>query len=452
MNVPSSIPYSYRYISQAGGLVGFNQGDVLQCFATGQVRGLYRVGGLIGLNMERLKNCYATGSVMGYGFVGGLVGSSGGGTIHACYTSSSIQTIDGHAGTNVGPLVGEGEPNDISACYYSLRTDEIPYDNDFGIGLSTAEMKQASSFVDWAFSTPNALRAEFKWDMPEDGLPILYWQREETVPDVKRTPLFKAQLDLEQSGFIPDANYVYDYSMSIAEGTILFTIPSDRALRGSQITLAVSLGPYAWDDNRGDGTEENPYCLETAGQIHAMDMDPNLMYRHFRLGCDIDMTGWTYTSAVIARGKMFCGSFDGDGYTITGLAMGTFREDYLGLFRWTEESAVVRNLNVIDAYLAGDYGLGIIAAFNWGTIENCRVTGSVAGEYCIGGLSGLNRGTISGCHSEVHLQGTDSTGLIVGCNEADPYALEDCTGSGTINGEDNQDTLIGGQGRSGLER
>ena len=46
-----------------GGLVGTNEGEIINCYATGNVRGNQMVGGFIGGNIGAITNCYAIGVV-----------------------------------------------------------------------------------------------------------------------------------------------------------------------------------------------------------------------------------------------------------------------------------------------------------------------------------------------------------------------------------------------------
>jgi hypothetical protein len=97
-----------------GGLVGRNYGTITNCYATDRVSGDFYVGGLVGINIGTITNCYATGSVSGEFFVGGLVGQNYG-TITNCYSTGSVTGSD-----RVGGLVGEHNGT-ITNCYSTGR-------------------------------------------------------------------------------------------------------------------------------------------------------------------------------------------------------------------------------------------------------------------------------------------------------------------------------------------
>ena len=94
----------------AGGLIGHCSGNIIEaCYATGNVSGTGSIGGLIGYrsigNTGTTKNCYATGDVTGNGqSVGGLIGW-GTGTIDSCYATGNVtgkKSVAGLIGDNYG--------------------------------------------------------------------------------------------------------------------------------------------------------------------------------------------------------------------------------------------------------------------------------------------------------------------------------------------------------------
>ena len=77
--------------SYAGGLVGFNQSNISNCFSTGSVSGTAAWdGGLVGLNDGDISKSYSAASVSGSAWVGGLAGASYT-NIDNCYSIGSVQ-------------------------------------------------------------------------------------------------------------------------------------------------------------------------------------------------------------------------------------------------------------------------------------------------------------------------------------------------------------------------
>jgi hypothetical protein len=97
---------------EAGGLVGLNDGRISDSYATGSATGDNRIGGLVGWNIKSIEYSYAIGHVTGANTIGGLVGDNDNGTIVGCFATGSV-TGDN---SNVGGLVGRNTRN-ISNCY-----------------------------------------------------------------------------------------------------------------------------------------------------------------------------------------------------------------------------------------------------------------------------------------------------------------------------------------------
>ncbi len=100
-------------VGNAGGLVGNNSGPIRRSFATGSLpAGQALVGGLVGLNSGNgsIEDSYATGSVSGSTNVGGLVGNMNSATasVARCYATGSVtgnsSQVGGLVGLNVGTV------------------------------------------------------------------------------------------------------------------------------------------------------------------------------------------------------------------------------------------------------------------------------------------------------------------------------------------------------------
>ncbi|MYC83532.1 MAG: hypothetical protein F4X19_15790 [Acidobacteria bacterium] len=120
----------YDYI---GGLVGWNEGEILSSYATGQVSGWNGLGGLVGMNRGSIVSSYATVRLLGQsgagGAAGGLVGTnekiSGGSSgglpdPRRGLLAGSYATGDVTGGNSVGGLAGWNEGT-VTACYATGR-------------------------------------------------------------------------------------------------------------------------------------------------------------------------------------------------------------------------------------------------------------------------------------------------------------------------------------------
>ncbi|MBP5215454.1 MAG: hypothetical protein J6039_02730, partial [Alphaproteobacteria bacterium] len=206
--------------------------------------------------------------------------------------------------------------------------------------------------------------------------------------------------------------------------------------------IAALAGKTLWSDLWGvasgnDGsTAEKAYTIsdswgldQLAAQVNGGNDYRAFEGKFFRLGDDITYTHSTdwndaaseennYT-AIGTYNKCFSGTFDGQGYTISGIRIykaGTTNADnYQGLFGETL-GATIKNVILADARITGKQYVGGIAGYivknnnQGGIMENCRVGSDVtihavansAGSH--GGVVGdCNGGTISGCVSAATL-------------------------------------------------
>ena len=183
--------------SQLGGLVGQNNGGIIELsYATGTVSagtGSTYVGGFAGVHRGVIDKSYSSGNVTGSSYVGGFVGrldqpgttsnsystgtvtgtsNVGGFAGHLYYGGGTNQTIleNSYAvgrvsGTTAAGLVARLDVGGtISNSYWDTQTTEQSASAG-GTGLTTAQMKQQSSFSGWDFSNV--------WTMPGGSYPSL---------------------------------------------------------------------------------------------------------------------------------------------------------------------------------------------------------------------------------------------------------------------------------------
>ena len=171
------------YSGSLGGLVGSssNDGLTIQCYATGTVIGgnnSYDLGGLVGYNWGgTIGNSYAVGAVTGGNNLedlGGLVGYNYYGDISQCYSAGAVTS--GSNSKYLGGLVGYSDTGNISHSYFLKNAGP---DNTYGAALTSAQMKNKSSFVGWSFGSI--------WQISAGDYPTLVWQSTIPVSDYIKT-------------------------------------------------------------------------------------------------------------------------------------------------------------------------------------------------------------------------------------------------------------------------
>jgi hypothetical protein len=131
----------------------------------------------------------------------------------------------------------------------------------------------------------------------------------------------------------------------------------------------------------------------------------------YRLMNDLDSTVVGYTrlasetanqrkgwQPIGASGNPFTGSFDGQGYQIRDLFVDRPDENEIGLFGFVDVGGVVKNVELVNAAVAGKQYVGGLVGNNSGTVSNSYFSGGVTGDQYLGGLVGGNIGTVSNSH------------------------------------------------------
>ena len=150
--------------------------------------------------------------------------------------------------------------------------------------------------------------------------------------------------------------------------------------------------------------------------------------KQFSLEADINLLEEEFQPIAV-----FAGVFEGNGHTITGLSIASSGSN-LGLFRYVEEGATIRNVKVHGTISpeGSRTNIGGIAGTNRGTIENCEFAGEVTAQEALGGIAGYNEstGVIRECVNKGILTGNLKTGGITGLNEG---LVQGCVNHGGIN-------------------
>ena len=162
---------------------------------------------------------------------------------------------------------------------------------------------------------------------------------------------------------------------------------------------------------------------------------------------DIDLQGsednqWT---PIGTWSNPFKGTFEGQGYTISGIYINNL-ENNQGLFGCLREEdevepiASIKNLSVNGTINAWQFVGGIVGRNYQGIVENCYNSSATDGAQGIGGVVGYNqRGTIRNCYNIATISNGDYTGGITGYNNngtiMNSYNIGIITTEGTNKGQ-----------------
>ena len=438
---------------EVGGLIGYNEaGIVSECYASGFIQGGDDVGLLIGINENGIiSNCYSVGEVEGLSPVGGLIGYNYHGTVSNCYAVVKI------SGTLLaGVLVGRSSSASYNSCFWHNGLNEaIQGTSQTGVtgifGRTDEKMWLEDTFTSagWDFSGETTNGNEDIWAMPSCGYPIFTWQSAATIPSVYGEPLETAEYLLKTRG-LKIYKTLRGYSNNIQVGSVIESLPrsSSEVADSLPIYLVVSAGPCPYDG--GTGIKDNPCRISNLSQLQILNettIDYDLC---FLLTNDIDLTGFTYSRALIApdvcdttsffEGTLFRGNFNGGGHRISGLTINSSVSGikYLGLFGGVGCNGRISNLYLDDVNVlapSNSMYVGTIAgSIKLGAIENCKVSGSITGSGTIGGLIGENlKGIVTKTTVDTSVLATGYyVGGLVGSNQG---ILSQCSAYGNIAGK-----------------
>ena len=397
-----------RYV---GGLVGRigsweSRGGVLtNCYSTGTVTGVEVVGGLVGDNFGSITTSYSTCTVRGEWCVGGLMGGNGvvdypmGGVLTNCYSAGMV---DGEE--FVGGLVGYNNGS-ITTCY---STGMVIGNENVGGLIGRNYGSIATSF----------------WDVETSGLTTSAGGMGRTTAEMMAPEMLGLNGLANNPNWILDA--YRDYPHLAWEGTV-----------GDMIPWPV----IHWLD--GNGTVESPYQIATVDQLSRLSRTGVLTDRHFILVSDLDLSGLSWSKAVI---PYFSGCFDGNGFVLHHLHIQGIND--LGLIGHLGRGAIITNLGLKDASIEGTDKVGSLVGRNNGSISNCYSTGEVNGDADVGGLVGSNGllfsdcGLVTRCYSTSAVSGKLYVGGLVGFNFGN---VSRCYSTGTVSGVYFAGGLVGGR-------
>lgn len=164
----------YDKVGLTGGFVGWNFGTIRNSFSEGVVYGLNNVGGFVGGDeyvdetwRGEIFDSYSTADVKGGDYKGGFVGYNVGGDIINCYSTGEV--IDNSI---IGGFLGYlGQDHGDYECYDSYWNSETSGQSTSACSAmekTTAEMQDPSTYIGWDFDNT--------WDLIPLNYPHLMWE------------------------------------------------------------------------------------------------------------------------------------------------------------------------------------------------------------------------------------------------------------------------------------
>ena len=147
----------------------------------------------------------------------------------------------------------------------------------------------------------------------------------------------------------------------------------------------------------GGGTPEDPYLIQSAGDLANLANDPDGVYQ---LTTDLDLSETTMSQ--LGGQVPFTGVLDGGGHTISSYTAPP--NEGSGLF--ADNEGTIRNLGVHGEVSTAATNAGLLADVNHGMIEQVRTSGSITAETRVAGIVGEHHGTIRNSYSTADVHAT----------------------------------------------
>ncbi len=379
-----------------GGVVGWNEGDILNCYNSGELTGSYYTGGLTGYNVGNISNCYSTGISPG---------------------SGSYQYLGG--------LIGYGMFGNISHSFWDTQTSGTTISSG-GVGLTTSQMQTADTFNAWGFcGSAGAWTIDNGRDYPR-----LYW---ENAPGAPITGPELSEI-LSGTGAPLDPYLIYsaddlaamslyhceygkhfklmadvDMSLTVFETAIIAAdFNNSEGFQGVAFNGVFDGNGYVIQNLTINTNEAQNDYLGLFGQIGSLARVKNLYlenavitgvvgsyYLGALAGVNEGDISYCFSTGEINGGSSYQGG-------LAGINKGHVRECF---------SQVNVTGNSVDH--------GGLVGKNEGDILNCYSTGNVVGYTYVGGLVGYNLKAIRNCYCLGQVSGDSKVGGLVGYDYSD---------------------------------
>ncbi len=133
---------------------------------------------------------------------------------------------------------------------------------------------------------------------------------------------------------------------------------------------------------------------------------------------------------------LFCGIFDGNGHTVSGVYVNNSSADRAGFFG-TTNGGQIKNLGIVNSYIVGNnYVGGVVGRANRGSMDRVYFKGYAKGGY-VGGIIGYQNGdSLTNCYSRGKVYGTTRAAGVTGYKASGTlnacYSLSPVRGSNYI--------------------
>ena len=196
-----------------------------------------------------------------------------------------------------------------------------------------------------------------------------------------------------------------------------------------KIATTNDLQPTGLPAGPGTGTMQDPYKIATVNDLQKLrTVWESNTGKYFIVTQDIDLSSIANFTSL----PDFNGTLDGNNKKILNLRIDRY---YASLFQQIGQGGVVKNLGFENVAIKGNRGAAALATYNYGTVDNCYVTGQVSCSAKYGHSGGLvlyssTGSIIKNSYSTARVSGSYySGGLVAVMNKA---TVENSYSSGSV--------------------
>ena len=424
-------------------------------------------GGIVGyLSSSTISGCISAAEVTDngysschtYGGIVGLVSWNSGSTVKDCLYIGTTVTASNHVGAIVGRIDNNNHTLTLTNNYYTS--------DDFG-GVSGNDIDGARRArvitLDEDIALAGDQTAYSLSGLTAYGTTALSYNNGSTIA------IYSGATQNVALSYTGTINTGYNLAYSYDDGSIHAISDNSFEMPASDVTVSATLTDVWGIADGANGSEEHPYNITTTTGLDLLAKNVNgtdsytansFQNKFFKLGDDI-----TYSTTGLGENesnytpiggcyinysyKTFCGNFDGNNKTISGIRIHT-DNSCQGLFG-DVINATVKNVILANSIIVGGYYVGgIVGENDNSTVINCRVENDVTiglSQNSVtdhGGVVGHHTsGTISGCVSAATITNGDATclgGIVGSCNDG---TIKDCIFIGTISSGERRGSIAG---------
>ena len=196
-----------------------------------------------------------------------------------------------------------------------------------------------------------------------------------------------------------------------------------------KIATTNDLQPTVLPAGPGTGTMQDPYKIATVNDLQKLrTVWGSNTGKYFIVTQDIDLSSIANFTSL----PDFNGTLDGNNKKILNLRIDRY---YASLFQQIGQGGIVKNLGFENVAIKGNRGAAALATYNYGTVDNCYVTGQVSCSAKYGHSGGLvlyssTGSIIKNSYSTARVSGSYySGGLVAVMNKA---TVENSYSSGSV--------------------